>query len=263
MSFQVAADAYGRFMGRFSEPLAVVLADWCGVREGGRALDVGCGPGALTAVLVDRLGADRVAALDPSPPFVAATRARFPGVDVREATAEAIPWPDAEFDLVAAELVVHFMTDPVAGLREMGRVAREGATVAACVWDLAGGRSPLSTFWRAVAELEPGHPGEARLPGTREGDLARLARDAGLDVVAEEVLTVSSDYASFEEWWEPYTFGVGPAGTHVAGLDEAGRTALRRRCEQLCPPAPFTVEAVAWAVRAQPVRQERTAIAAS
>ena len=137
MSFDVAGDAYGRFMGRFSEPLAERFLALAGVRDEDRVLDVGCGPGALTARLVARLGAGQVAAVDPSEPFVAAARTRLPGVDVRVATAESLPFDDDAFDAVLAQLVVHFMADPVAGLAEMARVARPGGTVAACVWDHA------------------------------------------------------------------------------------------------------------------------------
>ncbi len=142
MTFNVAADAYGKFMGQYSEPLAVPFADAAGVRAGQRALDVGCGPGALTAQLVERLGADAVSAIDPSPPFVAAMRERFPAVDVHAGVAEMLPFPDDDFDLALAQLVVHFMDDPVAGLREMARVTRPGGSIAACVWDHAGGGGP-------------------------------------------------------------------------------------------------------------------------
>ena len=133
MSFDVGADAYLRFMGRYSEPLAVAFADLAGTADRQSALDVGCGPGALTAELVRRLGSPVVSAVDPSQSFVAAARERLPGVDVRMAAAERLPFGDGVFDLVLAQLVVHFMADPIAGLGEMGRVARRGATVAACV----------------------------------------------------------------------------------------------------------------------------------
>ena len=103
-------------------------------------LDVGCGPGALTAELVRRLGPGSVSAVDPSEPFVAAARERHPGVDVQRASAEELPFEDQEFDAALAQLVVHFMADPVAGLREMARVTREQGVVAACVWDLAAAR---------------------------------------------------------------------------------------------------------------------------
>jgi SAM-dependent methyltransferase len=180
MSFEVSADAYLRFMGKYSEPLAMLFADLAGIRAGLRVLDVGCGPGALTAELARRAGPDAVSAVEPSASFAAATRDRLPGVAVRQATAERLPFPDASFDATLAQLVVHFMRDPVQGLREMGRVTRPGGTVAACVWDHAGDRGPLGAFWQAVRELDPAAYDESTLPGVREGELARLFAQAGL-----------------------------------------------------------------------------------
>ncbi len=250
MAFDVTADAYGRFMGRWSEQLSGPLADLAGVAPGQRVLDVGCGPGVLTTVLVDRVGADHVHAVDPSEPFVAAARSRFPSVDVRRAAAEDLPFADGTFDAALAQLVVHFMADPVAGLRETARVTRPGGAVVACVWDHTGERSPLSTFWQAALELDPTTPGEADLPGVREGHLVELARSAGLADVTGSVLTSTRQFATLDEWWEPYTLGVGPAGDHVARLNDAGRAALRARCADLLPPPPFELTAAAWAVRA-------------
>ncbi len=252
MSFNVSADAYGRFMGQFSEPLAVQFIEYAGVRAGQRAVDVGCGPGALTAQLVDRLGAEAVAAIDPSAPFVEAARERFPGVDVRSGGAEHLPFADDEFDVALAQLVVHFMTDPVAGLREMGRVTRPGGVVAACVWDHSGdGGGPLSTFWRAVRETDPQAGDESGLPGSREGHLAELFDAAGLKDIDDSVLTVTVPFATFEDWWEPYTLGVGPAGDHVAKLGDAAREELQAACARLLPAAPFEMAASAWTVRAR------------
>ncbi len=154
-TFNVAAEVYDRFMGRYSTLLAPQMADFGGVAAGQRVVDVGCGPGALIAELVPRVGESSVSAVDPSPPFVAAARARFPGVMVEEAPAEALPFADDDFDAALAQLVVHFMADPVAGLREMARVTRPGGVVAACVWDLAGGRAPLSLFWDVARERRP------------------------------------------------------------------------------------------------------------
>jgi trans-aconitate methyltransferase len=248
MSFDVAAQAYGAFMGRYSEPLADRLADLLEPVPGSRALDVGCGPGALTARLVERLGMDQVCAIDPSAPFVAAARDRLPGLDVRSGRAEELPWPDASFDLAAASLVVHFMRDPVAGLGEMGRVVRAGGTVAATVWDHAGERGPISTFWRAVHDLDPAGPDESGLAGARAGHLAQLFTAAGLRVVRDTEVTVTVRYDSADQWWEPYTLGVGPAGAYLVGLPDQQREALRRQCVERLPPAPFTVEATAWCV---------------
>jgi SAM-dependent methyltransferase len=251
MSFTVAADSYDRFMGRYSVPLAPRFADFAEVAAGQRVLDVGCGPGALTAELVSRLGVDAVSAVDPSEPFVAAARERHPGVSVERAAAEELPFGDREFDAALAQLVVHFMTDPVAGLREMARVTRDDGVVAACVWDHAGGAGPLSVFWEAVHEHDPDAMDESRLAGARRGHLGELCRAAGLNDVEESSLSVDVEHSSFEDWWEPFTLGVGPAGTYAAGLDAERQARLRERCRELLPAAPFVLNARAWVARAR------------
>ena len=249
MSFDVAAEAYDRFMGRYSRLLSPQLADLAGVHGGQRAIDVGCGPGALTKELVARLGAASVTAVDPSAPFVEAARARHPGVEVHHASAEELPFADDTFDASLAQLVVHFMSDPVAGLAEMRRVTRPGGVVAACVWDLAGGQAPLSPFWKAARQLDPGVTDESRLAGARHGHLAQLFATAGLREVEEVVLEVSLEHPTFEEWWEPYTGGVGPAGSYVMSLGPDRQAALRDRCRALLPDEPFVLTSRAWAVR--------------
>jgi ubiquinone/menaquinone biosynthesis C-methylase UbiE len=250
VSFDVAAEAYDRFMGRYSMLLSPQLADLAGVRGGQRVLDVGCGPGALTAELVARLGPGAVAAVDPSGPFVAAARARYPGVEVRQAAAERLPFRDQGFDAALAQLVVHFMADPIAGLAEMARVTRADGVVVACVWDHAGDQGPLSVFWQVARELDPAAHDESRLAGAREGHLATLFEAAGLRDIEQTVLSASLEHATFEEWWEPYTRGVGPAGSYLAGLDATRQTELRERCRAMLPAAPFVITARAWAARA-------------
>lgn len=251
MSFNVAADAYARFMGRYSEPLAAEFVELARVSAGQQALDVGCGPGALTAQLVQRLGPAAVVAVDPSDPFVAATRQRFPQVDVRPGVAEDLPFPDDMFDVALAQLVVHFMEDPVTGVREMARVTRTGGTVALCVWDHAGDGGPLATFWRAVKDLDPDARDESGLAGTREGQLAEICEAAGMRRIEPSTLTVRVRFETFSDWWEPFTLGVGPAGAYVARLDEPKREVLRERCARLLPAAPFEVAATAWSVCAR------------
>lgn len=248
MSFEVSAQAYGAFMGRFSEPLAVRFADACGLAAGMSALDVGCGPGALTAVLVERLGAGAVAAVDPSEPFVRAVRERLPGVDVRQGRAEELPFGTGRFDAVLAQLVVHFMSDPVGGLAEMARVARPGGLVAATVWDHGGAHGPLAAFWAAARELDPGVGDESGLPGVRQGGLETLFASAGITGCTSTVLTVEVRHASFEQWWHPFTLGVGPAGSHVAGLPAGHREELRSRCAAVLPQGAFSTRALAWTV---------------
>ncbi|HEY1620508.1 MAG TPA: methyltransferase domain-containing protein [Streptosporangiaceae bacterium] len=247
MSFAVSSDAYMQFMGRYSEPLAAQFADLAGARRGERVLDVGCGPGALTAELAARVGAELVSAVDPSGPLVAAARERLPEVDVRQSAAERLPFPDRTFTITLAQLVVHFMADPVAGLTEMRRVTRPAGAVAACVWDHAGGRGPLQAFWSAARELDPAVAGESDLAGVREGDLALLFAQAGLDDTQATTLTVRVRYASFDDWWQPFTLGVGPAGDYVASLDPGRRAALREHCRGLLPAGAVEITAVAWA----------------
>jgi SAM-dependent methyltransferase len=249
MTFAVPADAYDRYMGRYSVLLSPQFADLAGVQDGQRVLDVGCGPGALTAELVKRLGAASVAAVDPSEPFVAAARERYPTVSVQQATAEQLPFEDDAFDAALAQLVVHFMSDPAAGVAEMRRVTRRRGVVAACVWDHAGGQGPLSVFWEVAAELDAEVVDESRLVGSREGDLQRLFEDAGLTGVEETALTVSLEHPSFEEFWEPYTFGVGPVGVYLAGLDGERQGQLRERCREKLPDPPFVLTARAWTAR--------------
>jgi SAM-dependent methyltransferase len=249
MGFDVAAEAYDRFMGRYSRLLSPLLVDLAEVRPGHRVIDVGCGPGALIEVLVERLGADAIMAADPSPPFVEAARARFPGVRVEQAPAEALPFESDAVDVTLAQLVVHFMSDPVAGLTEMRRVTRPGGVVAASAWDFAGERSPLSLFWRAARDLDANVVDESHLAGTREGHLQELFEAAGLTEVHETALVITRDHATFDEWWEPYTGGVGPAGAYLATLPADRVDALRERCRALLPAAPFTITSAAWAAR--------------
>jgi SAM-dependent methyltransferase len=249
VTFDVDASAYDRFMGRYSVPLAPLLADLASVEGGQRVLDVGCGPGALTTELVARVGPGSVSAVDPSASFVTTARERHAGVDVQRAAAEQLPFPDGMFDTALAQLVVHFMADPVAGLREMGRVTRERGVVAACVWDHAGGEGPLSVFWEAAHALDAGVADESQLAGAREGHLGELFREAGLREVEESELWVDVEHPAFEEWWEPFTLGVGPAGVFAAGLHRDERERLREACRERLPKPPFVLTARAWAAR--------------
>ena len=249
MSFAVPADSYDRFMGRYSVLLSPQLADLAGIAAGQRVLDVGCGPGALTAELAARVGPAAVSAVDPSESFVEAARARNPEVDVQQGSAEDLAFPDDTFDATLAQLVVHFMSDPVQGVAEMRRVTRPDGVVAACVWDHAGGQGPLSPLWDAARELNPGVTDESRLVGSREGDLGRLFEAAGLRETEETALSVSVVHPTFEEWWEPFTLGVGPAGAYVAGLDAEHRAQLRDRCRAGFSDPPFVITAQAWTAR--------------
>jgi SAM-dependent methyltransferase len=251
--FQVPAQAYDRWIGRYSPQLAAALIEFAGVEPGTKALDVGCGPGALSAALVGRLGAANVYAVDPSEPFVDACRGRLPGVNALVAGAESLPFPDDEFDAALAQLVVNFMSDPEAGVREMARVTRAGGVVAACVWDYGGEMTLLRAFWDSAREVDParGEAGDESkvMKWSGEGDLAELWRLAGLTDVRFGALHVSASYESFDDLWAPLESGVAPPGAFYKSLDDEGRGALydvfRRRLG--VGEGPFELTARAWA----------------
>jgi SAM-dependent methyltransferase len=252
-TFHAPAQAYDLFIGRYSRELARALIDAAGVRPGESALDVGCGPGGLTAELAAVLGAERVAAADPSAPFAEACRARVPGARVEVAPAEALPFEDGAFDHALAQLVVNFMSDAAAGVREMARVTRAGGVVSAAVWDYAGEMTLLRRFWDAAVALDPA---AAELDEGRcmayctPDELAGLWSAAGLQDVAVTEAVVGADYDNFAALWSPLEAGVGPSGAYVLSLTLEDRAAfrdeVRRRLD--ASDGPFRLSARAWIV---------------
>lgn len=252
MTFTGPPEGYDSFMGRYSRHLAPLLARFAGVRSGLRALDVGSGPGALTEVLAGLLGPHQVAAAEPSAGFAAACATRVPGADVRTAPAEALPWKDHSFDVALAQLVLEFMRDATAGVRELRRVLKPGGIAAACTWDADGGMTMLRVFWEAAAALDPAAPAEdMRMRFGRPGALSELWAGAGFDDVSVEPLDVEGTYDDFDSFWHPFTRGIGPAGAYCGTLLPAARDALRDECRRRLgdPQSAFPLTARAWAVR--------------
>jgi len=247
-TFGVAGATYDSFMGRYSAGLAELFCDAAGVAPGQTAIDVGCGPGALTGVLVARLGAGAVRACDPSAPFLEACAARHPGVTVELGRAESIPFESDSADHAMAQLVLHFVSEPEQAAGEMARVVRPGGTAAACVWDFDGGMEMLRGFWDAALAIDPDAPDEARtLRFGRPGEIAALFATAGMSDIVESTLCVTSTYASFDELWAGFLAGVGPAGAYCVALPDADRNRLRTQLFARfgSPAGSFSLDAVA------------------
>ena len=245
--FIAPAEHYDRYMGRYTVPLARSLVDEVGVRDGMRVLDVGCGPGGLTSELAGRVGPENVAAIDPAEQFVAACRERNPGADARQGVAEHLPWEDDSFDAALSCLVLAFMKDADAGLREMARVTKPGGRVGVCMWDIAGGgMTMLRLFWTAMKAVRPETEDEAVLAGTSEGDIAERMKRAGFGDVAGGALDVTVEYSGFEDFWEPFTFAVGPSGQAFAKLGDEDKVAVREAIRAELPDGPFSLGARAW-----------------
>jgi ubiquinone/menaquinone biosynthesis C-methylase UbiE len=250
--FRGPADVYDRFVGRYSPHLARAMCHAAEVQPGQRALDVGCGSGALVAALAEVLGAENVTGVDPSGPFVEATGAKVPGARVLVGSAELLPFEDGEFDATLSQLVINFLADPEQGLREMSRVTRSGGVVAGCVWDYGGEMTMLRAFWDAAAALDP--EGAAPLMEShtmrfaRPEELGALWRSAGLADIDVSPIVVEASYDDFDDLWSPFPTGVGPAGAYAASLEDEERARLRdeyaRRLGQ--PDGPFTLSARAW-----------------
>jgi SAM-dependent methyltransferase len=251
MSFSVPGAAYDRFVGRYSRVIAPRFADFAAV-AGGPVLELGCGPGALTAVLADRYGAASTAAIDPSASFVEACRARVPGADVRLGPAEQLPFGDAAFAGALSQLVLSFVSDPVRVLAEARRVVRKGGVIAACTFEERG-FALARTFWEAARTLDPAAPDDARLPFRRLEPMVELWVRTGLTGVTTAVLDLEVRYVDFVDLWEPLTHGVGPPGAWLVSRPESERAAMREAWLELLgrPPGPFTLPAQVLAIRGQ------------
>lgn len=253
-TFRARADAYDRHVGRYSAELAAALIEFSRVEPGMHALDVGCGPGALAAELVQQVGTAGVCAADPSEPFVEACRGRLPGVEVVLADAELLPFADGAFDATLSQLVVNFMGDARAGVREMARVTRSGGIVASCVWDYAGEMTLLRAFWDAAHVVDPQRAPSCDegivMPWSGEGELAELWGSAGLRDVRMGALVVRAAYESFEDLWSPFPTGIAPSGAFCVSLDDEHRAALHDafRDQLGVGDGGFELTARAWAV---------------
>lgn len=257
------ADAYEAYMGRWSRLVAPVFVAWLGAPAGLRWLDVGCGTGSLTAALIAGATPASVLAVDRSEAFVAAARraALDLRVSVEVAAADALPVPDRSLDAAVSGLVLNFLPDAPAAVREQLRVVVPGGRVAAFVWDYAEGMEPLRHFWDAAASVDPGRADldeGARFPICRPDALASVWRAAGLADVSVEGLVVHRTFASFDELWAPFLGGQGAGGGYLGTLEGPTREAIGDAFRARVPAGEngsIRLSARAWAVRGRrPVR---------
>ena len=252
------AEAYERFMGRWSRLVAPRLVDFTGMPERGRVLDVGSGTGALAFAIARRYSDARVLGIDPSGNYIAYASSRNPFPDrasFAEGDAQELHYPDASFDAALSLLVFNFIPDPAKALREVRRVTRPGGRVSAAVWDYGDGMRMLRTFWDAAVQLDPEADklDEKHMPLCRAGELSALWKEGGLEDVHEQPIDIQMSFESYADYWEPFLLGQGPAGRYVRRLDRAKQQALRdeikRRLALPAETAPFVLTARVWAVR--------------
>jgi ubiquinone/menaquinone biosynthesis C-methylase UbiE len=250
------AEAYERFMGRWSRLLASAFVRFSDARDGEEVLDVGCGTGSLSFVLAELLPGTRVTGIDSTEDFVRhAARHASPRVRFEVGDVQRLAFPDAKFDRALSALVLNFVPDPIRALHEMMRVTKPGGLVAATVWDYSAGMQMLRVFWDVVCALHPHAEArdEARMTLSIEGKLAALYREVGFENVVDAPLGVTLRFANFDDYWSPFLLGQGPAGSYVASLSERDRSDLEQRLKKRLVTddgdAPFELRARAWAVR--------------
>lgn len=248
---------YEQYVGRWSRRVAPLFLSWLRIPGGRRWLDVGCGTGALCAAIVDRCSPSSVAGVEPSEGFLKTARENLAGRAVlHHGSATAIPLGDASVDVVVSGLVLNFVPDQRAALAEMARVTASGGTIAAYVWDYAGKMELMRYFWDAAVELKPdaARMDEGiRFPSCRAQALVALFAGAGLKGTEVTAIDVPTPFASFDDYWQPFLGGQGPAPAYAMSLEEAARVRLRDRIRARLPAqadGSISLTARAWAVRA-------------
>lgn len=246
---------YELFMGRWSRPLATEFVRNLEVPSGLSCLDVGCGTGALLDAIQEGLTPAHLAGVDPSPEFVETARGRLGGrADVRVGMGDGLPFGDDTFDLVVSGLVLNFIPDPPAALREWKRVTRPGGRINSYVWDYAEGMQYLRHFWDAAVALNPDSERldeGVRFPICRPERLVEVFDQADLADVSSGSLGITTVFSDFTDFWTPFLRGQGPAPGYVSGLSEEDRTQLRDYLEEAVPRSPdgsISLAAKAWTI---------------
>ncbi|MBI4904125.1 MAG: class I SAM-dependent methyltransferase [Acidobacteria bacterium] len=252
------AEAYERFMGRWSRQLAPLLVDFAGIPDTGRVLDVGSGTGALTDSVARKRTQCELLGIDPSQEYVAFANSRnaYPvRVRFEVGDAQALRFAAGTFQSCLSLLVFNFIPDRNKALTELIRVAKPGGCIAAAVWDYGVGMRMLRSFWDAAVAVDAtaSKLDERHMPLCRDTELEALWKRHKLTQVTQRPLDFSMRFASFADYWEPFLLGQGPAGSYVRKLDAGNREKLRaevqRRLELPRPDQPFSLPSRAWAVR--------------
>jgi SAM-dependent methyltransferase len=256
-----SGDAYERYMGRWSRQLAPRFLRGLEVPPAQRWLDVGCGTGALSAAIIECCAPQAVIGVDPSEGFLATAKARLPAhVLLHRAAAHEMPLHDAAVDVAVSALLLNFVPDAAAALREMARVTMGGGQVAACLWDYAEKMDLIRTYWDAAAQLglvPPGQDQGERFPICRPDALAAAFAGAGLQQVEVSAIEIEMHFVDFDDYWQPFLGGQGPAPAHAMSLDEPVRTRLRDLIRARLPVQPggaIHLAARAWAARGTVLR---------
>jgi SAM-dependent methyltransferase len=251
---------YERYVGRWSRQVAPLFLSWLNIPAGRRWLDVGCGTGALCAAIVDRCSPSSVAGIEPSEGFLKTAKENLAGRAVlHQGNAAAIPLGDGSVDVVVSGLVLNFVSDQPAALLEMARVTRKGGTIAAYVWDYAGKMELMRVFWDAAVELDPDAAKldeGVRFPLCRPEALTKLLASAGLEEVEVTPIDIPTSFADFDDYWQPFLGGQGPAPAYTMSLDETARVRLRDRIRERIPAqanGSISMTARSWATRARVV----------
>jgi len=253
---------YERYVGRWSRRVAPQFLSLLNVPGGRRWLDVGCGTGALCAAIADRCSPASVTGVEPSLGFLESARENLAGRAVLlPGSATAIPLGDASVDVVVSGLVLNFVPDPQAALLEMARVTRKGGTIAAYVWDYAGRMELMRVFWDAAVELDPAAARMdegVRFPLCRPEPLQERFAGAGLREVEVRAIDIATPFANFDDYWQPFLGGQGPASTYVTSLSASDQDRLRNRVEAMLPAqadGSIDLRARAWLATGHPPPQ--------
>ncbi len=255
-------DDYDLLMGRWSRLIAPLLVQHAEVQDGDEVLDVGCGTGSLTRALLDSGPKVQVKGIDGSADYIEICRENLDGnrATLEQGDAQSLPCPNDSFDKCVSLLVMNFIPDPTRAVNEMQRVTRAGGSVTAAVWDYGDGMEMLRHLWDEAASIDNDAVAkhEGNMPLCRKGELATLWAECGLSEISETALTIQMNFASFDDYWEPFLTGVGPSGSYVTSLDAQTQTDLKERLFWKLAngddEAPLSLTARAWGVRGQ-VRQ--------